>query len=390
MWLIRHYSGKAGHKSWQTYLMNIAILAFDDCLSSAVLGLADLLWMASTSNQRHSMRNNKPAVSTLKSAVSQIRPSHPKLIHAPLINTFVVSADGKPLRDGRGRSLPVDAGLHDLPVLDAILLPGLVPDANGLPPQSRAISEAGPWLRKQHAHGALLGASCAGVFVLGEAGLLNARRCTTTWWMHEELVRRFPKARAVWASGLVDDNRVVSVGGPMSWVDLALYTIGQLLGPAVALETANFAVVDNTPLTQAAFAPKRFIEQATPFLLNAEQAVRAAGVGFTAIKLAKFMAISERTLHRRLEASAGESPKAFITRIRLESAKTLLASPASSIKRVALQCGYEDEGSFRRAFNRFSGMTPAAYRSWARQRSGAEILAASSTGIAGSAKCVVS
>ena len=55
---------------------------------------------------------------------------------------------------------------------------------------------------------------------------------------------------------------------------------------------------------------------------------------------------------------------------RLESARSLLGSPGSSIKRVAQQCGYEDEGSFRRAFNRFSGMTPAAYRDWADKRQG--------------------
>jgi transcriptional regulator GlxA family with amidase domain len=217
----------------------------------------------------------------------------------------------------------------------------------------------------------MLGASCAGVFVLGEAGLLNARRCTTTWWLHEALAQRFPKARAVWASGLVDDGRIVSIGGPMSWVDLALYTISQLLGPEAAAETANFAVIDNTPLTQAVYAPKRFIEQSSPFLLDAEQAVRAAGVGLTTIALGKTLGISERTLHRKLKAAAGESPKSFNTRIRLESAKALLSSPSSSIKRVAAQCGYEDEGSFRRAFNRFSGMTPAAYRDWAVKRGGA-------------------
>lgn len=187
-------------------------------------------------------------------------------------------------------------------------MPGLVPDANGVTAHHRVIERAGPWLRKQHAHGAMLGASCADVFVLGEAGLLNGRRCTTTWWLHEELMQRFPKSRAVWASGLVDDNRIVSIGGPMSWIDLGLYTISELLGSEVATETANFAVIDNTPLTQAVFAPRRFIEQATPFLLDAEQAVRAAGLGFTAIKLARSLAVSERTLHRKLKASAGKSP----------------------------------------------------------------------------------
>ena len=352
--------------------MNVAILAFDGCLSSAVLGLADLLWMASLSEHRRSLPGNVPTSPVNSAATSDVA-AHTARNRS--INTFVVSVDGKPLLDGRGRRLPVDAGLHDLPALDAVLLPGLVSDAKGVPLASQSIAHAGQWLRKQHAHGVTVGASCAGVFVLGEAGLLNGRRCTTTWWLHEELTQRYPKSRAIWASGLVDDSRIISVGGPMSWVDLALYTIGQLLGPEVALETANFAVVDNTPLTQAVFAPRRFIEQATPFLLNAEQAVRAAGVGFTAVKLAKSLAISERTLHRKLKSSAGESPKAFITRIRLESAKALLANPSSVIKRVALQCGYEDEGSFRRAFNRFSGMTPAAYRDWTRHRGGVAAVA---------------
>ncbi len=339
--------------------MNIAILAFDGCLTSSVLGLADLLWMASLSAERQRAR----------ARTRHSQPPQPPLPQAqPLIRSFVVSIDGKPLLDGRGRSLPVDAGLQDLPALDAVLLPGLVADSGGNTAHHSSIDLAGPWLRKQHAHGVMLGASCAGVFVLGQAGLLNDRRCTTTWWLHEELVQRFPKSRAQWASGLVDDDRVVSVGGPMSWVDLGLYTIGQLLGPEVATETANFAVIDNTPLTQAVYAPKRFIEQATPFLLDAEQAVRASGAGFTAVKLARSLAVSERTLHRKLKTSAGESPKLFISRIRFESAKTLLASPGSSIKRVALHCGYEDEGSFRRAFNRFSGMTPAAYRDWANKR----------------------
>lgn len=103
--------------------------------------------------------------------------------------------------------------------------------------------------------------------------------------------------------------------------------------------------------------------------------MRAAGVGFTAIQLAKSLAISERTLHRKLKASAGESPKSFITRVRLESAKALLNYPSSSIKRVALQCGYDDEGSFRRAFSQHIGMTPSAYREWAKHRGSSAIAA---------------
>ncbi|RDK07255.1 helix-turn-helix domain-containing protein [Cupriavidus lacunae] len=80
------------------------------------------------------------------------------------------------------------------------------------------------------------------------------------------------------------------------------------------------------------------------------------------------MATSERTLHRRLTALVDESPKAFITRIRLETACVLLEGRATSIKRVALRSGYEDESSFRRAFFQFEGMSPSSYRNWAKQR----------------------
>ena len=78
----------------------------------------------------------------------------------------------------------------------------------------------------------------------------------------------------------------------------------------------------------------------------------------------------ERTLHRRLKSLTNESPKEFITRVRIEMACVLLERPGSSVKQVALQCGYGDETSFRRAFNQLVRMTPADYRRWSTSRNG--------------------
>ena len=192
--------------------------------------------------------------------------------------------------------------------------------------------------------------------------MLNQRRCTTTWWLHDELTRRYPMACAVWGSALLQDRGIVSVGGPMSRIDMALHVIRSLSGPTVAKRAADFAVLGSPSTSQALYTPKRYIEGVDALLVNAEQVIRAAPGACTATHLALKLAMSERSLHRRLKALTGEAPKAFITRTRLEMAKTLLDSPGASIKRVASQCGYEDEGSFRRAFGRFAGMNPSAYR----------------------------
>lgn len=333
--------------------MQIAILGFDGCLPSAIVGLSDMFWLARQALAQREL----PATRTSVRA--------PAPVH---FEVATVSVDGKPLRDGRGRGLRVDAGLADMPGCAAVLVPGLVGTPAGLPLQTPAIRVAGAFLRHQHAHGALVGGSCAGVFVLGESGLLDGRRCTTTWWLHHELKHRYPRSQAVWGSALLNDSRVVTAGGPLSWVDMALHAIGHLAGPEAARMAADFAVIDHTPLSQALYAPHGFVNARDPLLLHAEQQVRNAAPGLTAAQLAQALGTSTRTLHRRLKALVGEAPKAFITRIRIETACTLLQAPGASVKRVGQQTGYDDEASFRRVFKQHIGMSPGQYRGWAKTR----------------------
>jgi len=329
--------------------MHIVLLALDGNLPSGLVGLADVFWLAGQASQ-----------------------SQPKARQWPLCEVILASANGKPVTDGRGRKLPVDAAMEDIPKASAVLIPGLMPASDGLPPQTAQTAKAAAWLRHQHAHGALIGGSCAGVFVMGEAGLLNGRRCTTTWWLHDELKRRFPKADAAWGSALIEDGRVVTAGGPLSWIDLALHTIRTLVGPEAARMAADFAVVDTAPLAQSIYVPPSHMQAHDPFLLAAEKAVRnhRGGAALTPHTLAAQLATSERTLHRRLKSLGQGAPKGFISRVQLETARTVLETGSAAIKAVAQDCGWRDEGSFRRAFVRHTGMTPTAYRTWARQRRG--------------------
>jgi transcriptional regulator GlxA family with amidase domain len=166
----------------------------------------------------------------------------------------------------------------------------------------------------------------------------------------------------VWGSALIEDRGVVTSGGPLSWVDLALHVLRRLCGAEAARAVADFAVVDNTPLSQHLCAPRGYLSAREQVLVDAEQIVRSAPAGFSVKDLARRLAVSERTLHRKLQAWLRESPHQFITRIRLETACALLDGSQTSIQRIAQHCGYENEGSFRRAFVAFTGVRPGDYR----------------------------
>jgi transcriptional regulator GlxA family with amidase domain len=327
----------------------IVIAGFDGCLPSGIVGLVDLFALANKALARQPQDLGHFAVQ-------------------------VASGDGGSFHDGRGCRLKADVRLKDAGPAHAVLIPGFWLDAEQLDAAAETFRSAAPWLKAQHAQGAWLCASCAGSFVLGEAGLLDGRRCTTTWWLHDGLKRRYPKADAAWGAALIEDRRVVTAGGPMSWVDLALHVVRVLAGPEAARITADFAVVDAVPLSQSVYVPAGHVAAADPFLIKAEQAVRQLqDQSLSAVALAAQMSVSTRTLHRRLKLLTGEAPKTFIARVRLETARTLLDTSPSAIKDIALSTGYQDEGSFRRAFRRFSGMTPSGYREWSRARRSAGV-----------------
>jgi AraC-like DNA-binding protein len=77
--------------------------------------------------------------------------------------------------------------------------------------------------------------------------------------------------------------------------------------------------------------------------------------------VASAMGVSPRTLKRRL-AAARVTYSDLLEEERREMAFLLLRTPESSIDGVAERLGYSDSSNFRRAFQRWTGVSPAAYR----------------------------
>lgn len=323
--------------------MKVMIVGLEGCLPSGFFGLLDILTLA---RQAISARDSERTFDILSASI-----------------------DGNPVRDGYGNAIAVDASLRDVQKCDAIFIPGFAPRDSRQAPNLNSLREAAAWIRRQHSQGALICGSCSGVFLLGEAGLLDGRSCTTTWWLHDEMKKRYPKAKAKWGATLIDDRGVVTAGGPISWIDLALHVVRRQFGPEAARIAADFAVVDTAPSTQAAYIPAGHLAGANPLLAEAEHIIRqAAQSSLTAQTLAKRLSTSGRTLHRRLVDATGRSPKQFIDHVRFEMARDSLEMTTKSIKQIAADIGYLDESSFRRTFKRLYGMNPTTYRTLARSR----------------------
>jgi AraC-like DNA-binding protein len=77
--------------------------------------------------------------------------------------------------------------------------------------------------------------------------------------------------------------------------------------------------------------------------------------------VADLFAIHRRTLNRRLRAQ-GTTFKALVDETRYEVARQLLRDTRIPVAQVAAALDYSDPASFDRAFRRWSGTTPSAWR----------------------------
>ncbi|OQW96317.1 MAG: hypothetical protein BWK77_05335 [Verrucomicrobia bacterium A1] len=93
----------------------------------------------------------------------------------------------------------------------------------------------------------------------------------------------------------------------------------------------------------------RFIRAEAGGLIGSEQVAAA-------------LAVSRRTLDRRFERALGRTVREELVRVRMQSARTLLADRSRRIADVARACGYATPASFSRAFRRHSARWPSEYR----------------------------
>jgi len=255
------------------------------------------------------------------------------------------------------------ADLEPLPEVaggDLVIVPGMPYRAT-----ERVDRAVVRWLRAAHAAGAHLASVCTGAFILGQAGLLDQRRCTTHWSRTADLQQRFPAARVLTDRLFVTDGRITTSAGIASGIDMALALIEKTHGPLVTAEVAREMVVyirrDGAQEQRSIYLDYR--THLHPGVHRVQDwLVQNPDEKYTLTELGRLAGMSARNLTRVFRRVTGISIKDFATRVRLEHARALLHDPTLTIEGVARRCGFETSRQFRRVWREAFGGPPSSLR----------------------------
>ncbi|HEY9235700.1 MULTISPECIES: GlxA family transcriptional regulator [Phenylobacterium] len=278
----------------------------------------------------------------------------------PAYEILVLGAAPGMVRASSGMRLAVDGVLgRDHPSLDTLLVAG-APHLHLLPRDEQLFQR----LREAAGQARRYGSVCTGAFLLAEAGLLSGRRVTTHWALAGRLAEAFPDLILDANAIHVRDGKVRTAAGVTAGLDLALALVEEDLGPELARDVASQLVMYfRRPGGQLQYSRGRQARPAGRSALQQVQRWVAAHPGddHSIAELAARAGMSPRHFARLFRDEVGDTPSAWVEGVRIDAARGLLEQ-GQPPKLAGARCGFASVETFRRAFERRVGVSPAAYR----------------------------
>jgi transcriptional regulator GlxA family with amidase domain len=279
----------------------------------------------------------------------------------PSYEFAVVAGEPPPLR-AHDFTMQPSCGLDRLEAADLIALPAMADERLG--PDMSFPADLLAALRRAVARGARVLSVCTGAFILGEAGLLDGRRCTTHWRSAEELARRYPAARVDPSVLYVDDEPVITSAGTAAGIDACLYLVRKEQGARVANGIARRMVVPpHRDGGQAQYVDQPIAPSCDGTLRDLLEWLRAhLDQPLSVRQLAARANMSERTFARRFVADTGTTPQRWLIGQRILLAQQLLEETDETVDMIADRAGFGNATALRHHFRSWRGTTPNAYR----------------------------
>ncbi|MGQ0741436.1 MAG: GlxA family transcriptional regulator [Alphaproteobacteria bacterium] len=272
----------------------------------------------------------------------------------------VFSASNRAFTTASGLTVLPTKALHGAPPLDTIIVPG----GPGLR-QADIVRPIAAWLKQRAQTTRRIVSQATGIYALGEAGLIDSRRCTTHWLFLKDVRTRFPKALLQSDAIFVRDQNIYTSAGKTAAIDLALALIEEDLGSRMAVAVARYMVVplkrggSQVQLSEAlefqARGTDRFSDLTHWIVQNLDKDLSIDA-------LASRAGMGVRHFSRRFKSVFGQPPGTYIELLRLDESRHRLSLPNQTVESVAASLGYKSSASFRRAFERRFGVAPSRYR----------------------------
>jgi AraC family transcriptional activator FtrA len=219
-------------------------------------------------------------------------------------------------------------------------------------------------VRAAAAGGSTMLSVCSGSFVLGAAGLLDDRPCTTHWMNVDELQERHPRARIDPDVLYVDDGDLITSAGTAAGIDACLHLVRRELGSAVVNTIARRMVVP----PQRDGGQRQYVQQPIPRCSSdglapvLDWVLEHLEAEHPVSDLARRARMSDRSFARRFVAETGTTPHRWLTLQRVLRAQRLLEDTDLGVDVVAERSGFGSGALLRHHFRKVVGVAPAGYR----------------------------
>ncbi len=221
------------------------------------------------------------------------------------------------------------------------------------------------YLRKAAKAGVGLVGLCTGSFLLAEAGLLGGHTACVSWLHHKAFTQRFSHLTVTSEQIFNLGDKLATCAGGSASADLAAALVRRHIGESAERNATEILQISHRREATEAQARKplgievgdRRVHQT---LLLMEQHMEDV---LPISTLSTLIGLSRRQLERLFLEGLGTSPSAIYLRLRLESARRMIADdPKRPLIDIALATGFSGPSNFSIRFRAHFGITPTEAR----------------------------
>jgi transcriptional regulator GlxA family with amidase domain len=207
------------------------------------------------------------------------------------------------------------------------------------------------WIASNSEKGVNICSVCNATFILGKAGLLDHKECTTHWRRVDALKTLFPKTTVLSDVLYVHSDNIYTSAGISSGIDMALAILEELTHARFVNKVARGLVVYHRRSSKHCqrsiyldyrnhINPK--IHQVQDYL------VENISSKISIEELAGLACMSSRNLSRVFKEVTEITIVDYLTKLRIEKAKTLKNNPDYTVEFIATECGFKSARQLQR------------------------------------------